>query len=113
MLGLGASLFPQELLVTFDSHPSDFSVLLVSLLGALYLGFALLNWMARANLIGGIYSRPVAIGNFVHFFAATIVLIKQLVAGPTNVAFVLGTIAYVLFAVGFGYVAFAGGERCA
>src|SRR5204862_7388254 len=33
---------------------------------ALYLGFAVLNWMGCVVLFGGIYGRPVALGNLCH-----------------------------------------------
>lgn len=112
LLGLGTSLFPRAILAEVSSQPSSFSVLLASVMGALYLGFALLNWMARTNLIGGIYSRPVAIGNFAHFFAATIVLTKRLITAPTGGVLIVVTVAYGLFAAGFGYVAVAGGQSC-
>jgi hypothetical protein len=45
-------------------------------MSALYFALSLMNWLARSNAIGGIYSRPVSIGNFVHFFVGTITLAK-------------------------------------
>ena len=47
---------------------------------ALYLGFASLNWMAKDNLIGGIYSPPVAIGIF---FAISMALLKSFFGSAT------------------------------
>ena len=46
------------------------SPILFQLLGTLYFAFAMLNWTAKGNLIGGSYSRPVALGNFAHFMVA-------------------------------------------
>lgn len=111
-LGVGVSLFPREILSYFGVQPEETILIFVSLIGALYLGFALQNWMARAKLIGGIYSRPVAVGNFVHFFAAGLALSKQLITGATDLAFAVVTAGYVLFAVGFGYIVVAGGNSC-
>jgi hypothetical protein len=74
--------------------------------GALYLGFAILNWMAKDNLIGGIYSRPVAMGNFLHFFAMAMAFIKSfsvLLRSSADVA-LLGL--YAVMAIGFGVVLF-------
>jgi len=31
------------------------------------LGFSILNWMSKASLIGGIYNKPLLIGNLLHF----------------------------------------------
>lgn len=111
LLGLMSALFPEEILSYFGTPPGDISVLLTSIVGTLYLGYAVLNWMARENLIGGVYSRPVSIGNFAHFFGATIVLTKQVVTTP-GVALAIGTAAYAIFALGFGSVVFSGGESC-
>ena len=67
IVGLAASFMPQEILAHYGSRSSGLGVLLMQVVGALYLGFAVLNWMARDVLIGGIYARPVALGNFLHF----------------------------------------------
>lgn len=76
------------------------------LIGALYFGFAMLNWTAKANLIGGIYSRPVAIGNFTHFLIGGLAFIK-LVLHRTDATYIWAfAILYLLFASLFGYVLF-------
>jgi hypothetical protein len=67
ILGLAASFIPQEILAHYGARSSGLGVLLMQVVGALYLGFAVVNWMARDVLIGGIYARPVALGNFLHF----------------------------------------------
>ena len=36
----------------------------------------MLNWMAKGTLIGGIYNKPIAIGNFTHFTIGGLALIK-------------------------------------
>lgn len=83
--------------------------MLIGVTGTLYLGFAMLNWIAREKLIGGIYSRPVAIGNFIHFLSGTIILTKHVLATPNPIAHGAITAGYALFAIGFGYVAFVRG----
>ena len=105
-LGVGASFFPQEILTYSGSRPAGLSVLLIQITGALYMGFAALNWMARANLIGGIYSRPVALGNFLHFAVVGVVLLKALMAGQRAGEVLLGFVAYSAFAICFGLVLF-------
>lgn len=79
--------------------------LLVQLAGAMYFGFAMINWTAKANLIGGIYSRPVAIGNFAHFVVGALALSKGYFNAKENTV-LMGTIAYVVFAILFGMVLF-------
>ena len=48
------------------------SALAIQLLGGALFGFGMINWTARGNLIGGIYNRPVAIGNFAHFLIGSL-----------------------------------------
>jgi len=106
LLGGAASFLPQEILTHFGAAPDDVSVLVLQFAGALYLGFAMLNWMARANLIGGIYSRPVAMGNFLHFTMGALVLVRAWVDGDAGVAIPAAGGVYALFAVAFGAVLF-------
>jgi hypothetical protein len=107
VLGLAASFLPQEIIAHFGFKAEALCVLVVQVAGALYLGYAMLNWMARANLIGGIYSRPVATGNFLHFAVVAVVLSKAMMSGLRDVSVVIGLAAYSVFAVWFGLVLFA------
>ncbi len=84
VLGLSATFLPQEALAYAGYPAKGLAVVFVQVTGALFLGFAFLNWMARGTLIGGIYSRPVAMGNFMHFAMVTIVLVESVI-GPGNV----------------------------
>ena len=77
------------------------TTVIVQLGGVLYLGFAALNWMARGNMIGGIYSRPVTIGNVMHFASGTAVIFKALSRNPMPAAFWILGVAYAVFAVAF------------
>jgi len=106
ILGVAASFFPQEILASCGSRPEGPGILLVQITGALYMGFAILNWMARGNLIGGIYSRPVALGNFLHFAVVTVMLLKALAAGQHAPEIVVGAVAYSAMGVWFGLVLF-------
>ena len=76
------------------------------ILGALYFGFGMLNWTAKGNLIGGIYSRPVAIGNFSHFIIGGLALIKLAIHNPNWSAGWICAIVYLIFALLFGWVFF-------
>lgn len=103
--GLVGSFLPQELLTYLSAEVSTATVVLVQITGAVYLGFAALNWYARGILIGGIYARPVAMGNLLHFAIGAVTLTKLLLnrTGPELAAL---TAVYVLFAVWFGRVVF-------
>ena len=104
-LGVAATFLPQEIIAALGGSGRTLP-LLVQVLGAAYLGFAMLNWMAKESLIGGIYSRPVSMGNFLHFAVAGIALVKAVVAGERAVAVLVCTAIYVVFAVAFGAVVF-------
>jgi hypothetical protein len=58
LLGLLTSYWPDKVLETHGTIPDNATLLLIQMMGALYLGFAILNWTARGVLIGGIYARP-------------------------------------------------------
>ena len=75
----------------------------IALLAALYLGFAMANWMAKDSAIGGIYQRPLALGNFAHFFIGALSLIKLATSG---LLFASVTAVYILFALFFGWLVF-------
>jgi hypothetical protein len=106
LAGLAASFLPQELL-GYAGLPADaVAQVAVQIAGALYLGFAMLNWMARANLIGGIYSRPVAVGNFSHFTIAAIALVKAAWAAQGQQVIVAAAVVYGIFALLFARVVF-------
>ncbi len=82
------------------------SPVILQVLGALYLGFAILNWTAKANLMGGIYSRPVAIGNLTHFLVGGLALIKAASGQPNSSYLWVCSCLYLLFALLFSYVLF-------
>jgi hypothetical protein len=105
-LGLAASFLPQEILASIGAPSRGALPLLVQLGGALYVGFAMVNWMAKGSLLGGIYNRAVAMGNFAHFGIGAIVLVKGLLAGQTALWIWIGCVLYSVFAVCFTLVAF-------
>jgi len=106
VLGLAASFVPREVLNFLGARPDPLPVLLVQITGALYLGFAMLNWMARESLLGGIYGRPVAFGNFMHFTVMALALLKALIAGPRPPVVLAFAAVYGVFCVAFGWVLF-------
>ena len=103
--GIVTSFAPEKVLAVHGTVPDNATLLLVQMMGALYLGFAILNWSARGVLMGGIYSRPLALGNFLHFVMVAITLIKaamafqvvQLATSAAVFAAFAGWFALVLF----------------
>jgi hypothetical protein len=105
-LGLAATFMPQEIVASLGGGSARTIPLLVQILGALYLGLAMLNWMAKESLIGGIYSRPVSMGNFLHFAVGAITLLKAVASGERAIMIIVCAAIYVVFALGFGAVVF-------
>ncbi|MBW7839842.1 MAG: hypothetical protein H3C36_09460 [Chitinophagaceae bacterium] len=107
LMGIALSFMPNEILKIINQAPNTTMALILQLAGALYFGMAMTNWFAKTVLIGGIYSKPLSIGNFAHFFIAGLALIKYSLNSnkPTSYIITL-TILYSVFAVLFGYVSF-------
>jgi hypothetical protein len=106
VLGLAAIFLPREILEKLHQTSVGPLPLLVQILGALYLGFAMQNWMAKQSIIGGIYHRPLTMGNLVHFLVAALSLAKYVLAGSRDTALLTLAALYTLFAVAFATVAF-------
>ncbi len=111
ILGATASFLPQEIAAHFGARADFHAVLLLQIVGALYLGFAILNWMAKDVLIGGIYSRPLALGNFLHFAVVSVVLLKAIAAGFRAPEILVATAIYSFITLGFGRVLFTSPSR--
>ena len=110
-LGLIASFLPNEIMNYIGVTTIELPTLFVQIMGALYLGFAIMNWMARTVLIGGIYARPLAMGNCVHFTVAALALLKSVLVSSSSVYIWIATILYSAFAILFGLVVFTSPQK--
>jgi hypothetical protein len=108
--GIAASFLPQEILTGLGVAPTGPLPPLVQLLGALLFGFAMLNWVAKDTLIGGIYGRAVTVANLAHFTIGALALLKALAGGASPGLWVAGGL-YTVFAVWFGLVLFTHPSR--
>ena len=109
--GMFLQFMPHEVLNSFGTLTSGINPLLVQIIGALFLGFAMMNWMAKTVLIGGIYARPLAMGNFVHFMVGGLALLKFTFLVPNSIVFWGLTVIYSIFAFCFGFVFFTNPSR--
>jgi len=104
LLGLPCMFAPDVVLTRLAGSTSTAAEIIVQLTGALYVGFAALNWMSKGSLMGGIYGRPVGVGNLLHFFAGALALLKATsLTGAPSGTWPLALV-YTAFAVGFGLV---------
>jgi hypothetical protein len=107
VVGIVLSFGPQEILGALGQDSNQISVIAIQLMGALYFGFAMTNWMAKGAIIGGIYSRPISVGNFTHFFIGGLALAKTYLNGSNLPLIILLTaIIYLVFSILFGYLLF-------
>ena len=103
----GFGLFvPDVILSTLGVSVTEQSSVLVQLMGALYFAFALMNWTAKDSAIGGIYARPVSLGNFGHFFAGALLLIRYQLSNEIKVFTLLVLAVYIVFALLFYWLVF-------
>jgi hypothetical protein len=107
--GLAASFAPTELLRLLGSPAAEPLPVLIQLLGGTYVAFALANWTAKDSLIGGIYARPLSLGNCVHFVCGALALAKQQFSQGVNMPLLACLLVYAIFAVSFGLLVFGYG----
>jgi hypothetical protein len=105
--GIFLTFLPEEILNAFGLETTKPLQLLMQIIGALYFGYGMLNWMTKSGLIGGIYNRPVAVANVSHFSIAGLALIKGLFSNPDlpEIIWISGII-YTIFAISFGLILF-------
>jgi hypothetical protein len=100
--GIALEFAPHDILNRFGAASDGVFPLFLQLIGALYLGFAMLNYMARGVLIGGIYSRPLATGNLAHFLIGALALIKYALSAQNPMPVWITAIIYSILAILFG-----------
>jgi len=106
LIGVTCSFAPENILKYFSFENNALLVMIIQLLGALYIAFAFLNWTAKANLIGGIYSKPVSLGNTLHFVVGGVAMANYFLKHPDASILIIPVILYAVFAVLFALVLF-------
>ena len=110
IVGIATLFAPDEILRAANVPSSPLLPPLVQLCAALLLGFAMTNWMVKGSRVGGIYNRPIAVGNLLHFAVGAITLDRFALRGHEAWPVIAFAAIYTLFAVGFGLVVFGRGE---
>ena len=95
---------PQESIVALGIAANPGAVAMTQLLAAALLAFGFIDWNSRANIVGGIYSRPLVLGNFLFYGVGAISLGKALPHLPAVLAF--AEVVLALFAMAFGWLLF-------
>ncbi|WCT12531.1 hypothetical protein [Mucilaginibacter jinjuensis] len=76
LIGIFLTFAPDYVMTLMGISPNKGIELILQLLGATYYAFAILNWMAKGAIIGGIYNKPIALANFTHFLIGGMALTK-------------------------------------
>ena len=94
---------PEELLLWADGEIGKTAVLALSLLGAAMLGFGMMNYMGRNAVYGGIYGKPIILGNLLFHTVAAVHLIKfsMNIHDTLMIYAAVAGALYFIFATGF------------
>lgn len=112
LFGLACIFAPDEILGQLHGAAGGpaLSGLILQLLGAAWFGIGMTNWYSRTAPIGGIYGRPIVMGNTVHFFAGAMAAGRYAAAHPSPFTLILAVILG-LIAAGFLLVLFGPGSK--
>jgi len=105
VIGIGLTFAPDNIIALLGINDNVVTRLILQLMGAGYFAFAMLNWMAKGAIIGGIYNRPIGVANLTHFSIGGIALIKVVLHNhqlPVALSIMAGF--YVVMACVFGVI---------
>lgn len=105
-VGVFALMAPDAVLALQGVEGTKSLSVLIQLTGSLYFAFALMNWTAKDSAIGGVYARPVSFGNFAHFFAGTLLLLRAQFSSGFNLPLLITLIVYAIFTGAFYWLVF-------
>lgn len=79
ILGIVLTFLPQEIGSWLGlTSPTGAGVLAFQLLGGALFGFGMINYMGRNAILGGIYGKPILLGNLVFHFIVALELIRYM-----------------------------------
>jgi hypothetical protein len=105
VIGIGLSFAADNIIAFLGINTNIVLRLTFQLLGAMYYAFAMLNWMAKGSIIGGIYNRPISVANLTHFAIGGIALTKAVLSNhqlPGIISILAGF--YMVMALVFGFM---------
>ena len=106
VLGLALDFLPQETAGILGLPAAPGAILLLQVLAAALLGLGYLNWLSRANPMGGIYSRPLALCNLLFFAVSAIPMIRATIHNSMPLAISAAAAIAAIFALAFAWLMF-------
>jgi len=91
-----------ELLDMAGAVGTPLELALLQLLGAAVFSLAMLNWMSRYSLIGGIFGRPLVVVNLANSAISALMLIQLARRAGVSAALGIALGFYALLALAFG-----------
>jgi hypothetical protein len=73
-LGIILNFAPQETAAALGMEASAQAATVLQLMAGYAMGWGVTNWMAKGSLFGGIFGRPIGIGNLLQFTSAAFAL---------------------------------------
>lgn len=102
IIGFFITFLPQEtgqFIGTTEMNSAD--LLLMQIMGSALIAIAITNFMARGATVGGIYGKPIQLGNLIFHVAAVLGLIKYLVHSGEWIIIGIPSLLFTALAVGF------------
>jgi hypothetical protein len=99
-IALPCIFIPDEVSKNVILAENEYVLLMVQILGGLLFGFAVVNWMSRTVIMGGIYGKAIYMGNLAQFMVGGLALLKWNVKNgfPAGILLVI-LIGYMIFLV--------------
>lgn len=101
-IGIAITFLPQEtgqLIGTTEMNNADLA--LMQILGSALIGIAIINFMSRGATMGGIYGKPIQLGNLVFHFATGLGLLKYVFSAESWMIFGIPALLYLILTAGF------------
>ena len=105
-LGIGLDFLPQEAAAGIGLGGAPVTALLLQVLAAACMGMGFMNWLSKANPMGGIYSRPLALQNFLFSVVAAAALDRAILRGPVPSGIRVAGLVLTVSALAFGWLMF-------
>jgi hypothetical protein len=101
IFGMVFLLFPNSILNLYGTSLESNNLWIARSLGALILGFAVINWLGR-KVESGIALRAIIMSDFIVSVIGLIITILNLFGGPSNWMVWSSAVMYLLLAIGYG-----------
>ena len=104
--GVAGIFAPHEIAAALAMRADGFDAVMLQLWAAAIFAFAVVNWMSKDSLIGGIYHRPLTVANLAHFMIGGLGLVRYSIDAGLPLLPSVAAVIYGIFAVSFGSLLF-------